>query len=72
LWNPASTSAYSTLPLRFVAAWSQERGDLERELGRALRVEVEPGRYLVAECGVLLTEVRGTKRATSKRGSPSR
>jgi len=50
---------------RFVAAWSQERGDLERELGRALRVEVEPGRYLVAECGVLLTEVRGTKRSGS-------
>ena len=50
---------------RFVAAWSQERAELERELGRALRVEVEPGRYLVAECGALLTEVRGTKRSGS-------
>lgn len=50
---------------RFVAAWSKERDTLERELGRALRLEVEPGRYLVAESGVLLTEVRGTKRSGS-------
>jgi len=46
---------------RFVAGWRATRAAVEQDLGRAIRLEVEPGRYLVAEAGVLLTEVRGTK-----------
>jgi diaminopimelate decarboxylase len=37
--------------------------DLERRIDRALTLEIEPGRYLVAEAGLLLTEVRAVKRA---------
>ncbi len=44
-------------------AWDGTRAALERELGHPLRLEVEPGRYLVAEAGVLLCEVRGRKRS---------
>ncbi len=44
-------------------AWTAAREALERELGRALQLEVEPGRSLVAEAGVLLAEVRGRKRS---------
>jgi diaminopimelate decarboxylase len=43
--------------------WRTVRDELEQELDRPLELEVEPGRYLVAECGVLVTEVRATKRS---------
>ncbi|MBK7644504.1 MAG: diaminopimelate decarboxylase [Planctomycetes bacterium] len=46
----------------FTHAWRTLRDELARELGRPLSLEVEPGRYLVAEAGLLLAEVRGTKR----------
>lgn len=48
---------------RFTSAWRATKAELERRLGRGLVLEVEPGRYLVAESGVLVTEVRGEKRA---------
>jgi diaminopimelate decarboxylase len=35
---------------------------LEARLGRPLELEVEPGRYLVAEAGYLITEIRAIKR----------
>lgn len=47
---------------RFTHAWREVQQALERELDHPVSLEVEPGRYLVAESGVLLTEVRGTKR----------
>lgn len=47
---------------RFTHAWREVKQALERELDHPVSLEVEPGRYLVAESGVLLTEVRGTKR----------
>lgn len=46
---------------RFTEAWLATRATIERDLRRRVRLEVEPGRYLVAEAGVLVTEVRGTK-----------
>jgi len=46
---------------RLTSAWVETKAAIEREIGRPIRLEVEPGRYLVAEAGVLLTEVRGTK-----------
>ncbi|UCD37759.1 MAG: diaminopimelate decarboxylase [Fidelibacterota bacterium] len=45
----------------FTNDWQETRTELQRTLGRSLVMEVEPGRYLVAEAGLLLTEVRGTK-----------
>lgn len=50
---------------RFVREWLETRRAIESDLGRAVELEVEPGRYLAAECGVLVTEVRGTKRSGS-------
>ncbi len=46
---------------RYTAAWCAARDRWSRELGRELELEVEPGRFLVAEAGLLLTEVRATK-----------
>ncbi|MFC1484029.1 diaminopimelate decarboxylase [Candidatus Neomarinimicrobiota bacterium] len=47
--------------VQFVRDWQETKTELESALGRGLTMEVEPGRYLVAESGVLLTEVRGSK-----------
>jgi len=46
----------------YVKEWNRMRRELEQELGRALVLETEPGRWLVAESGVLLTSVRAIKR----------
>lgn len=47
---------------RFAGVWSRAKGAWEGELDRPLTLEVEPGRYLVAEAGALLTTVRAVKR----------
>ncbi len=52
---------------RFTREWRATQRALEQRLGRALVLEVEPGRYLVAESGVLVTEVRGEKRTGAVR-----
>jgi diaminopimelate decarboxylase len=46
----------------FTSAWRETRDTIERAVGRDVSLEVEPGRYLVAEAGALVAEVRGAKR----------
>ncbi len=46
-----------------VERWCAIRARIERALGRRIALELEPGRYLVAECGLILSEVRGLKRS---------
>ncbi|MET3131722.1 diaminopimelate decarboxylase [Oxalobacteraceae bacterium GrIS 1.11] len=46
--------------------WDQARKQIESRLGHPVRMEIEPGRFLVAEAGVLVAEVRGTKYMGSK------
>jgi diaminopimelate decarboxylase len=41
--------------------WDAARREIAQRQGRPLRLEIEPGRYLVAEAGVLVAEVRATK-----------
>ncbi len=41
--------------------WDQARQRVAALLGHAVALELEPGRYLVAESGVLVCEVRATK-----------
>ena len=38
------------------------RKRLEQDFGHAIRLEIEPGRYLVAESGYLIAEIRAVKR----------
>jgi diaminopimelate decarboxylase len=47
---------------RHFAIWDQARKRLEDASGHAVRLEIEPGRYLVAESGFLVTEIRAIKR----------
>jgi diaminopimelate decarboxylase len=41
--------------------WDKVRKEAENRFGHAVRLEIEPGRFLVAEAGLLLAEVRATK-----------
>ncbi len=45
----------------YFSLWDAMRRRLAQELGHPLRLEIEPGRFLVAEAGVLLAEVRAVK-----------
>jgi len=45
----------------YFSLWNAARQQIADLLGHAVTLEIEPGRYLVAESGVLLTEVRATK-----------
>ncbi len=42
--------------------WDASRKRLEDAFGHKLRLEIEPGRYLAAESGFLVTEIRAIKR----------
>lgn len=41
--------------------WNAARKRIEAQLGRRVELELEPGRFLVAQAGVLLAEVRAEK-----------
>jgi diaminopimelate decarboxylase len=47
---------------RHFAIWDAARKRLEDRFGHRLRLEIEPGRYLVAEAGYLIAEIRAVKR----------
>lgn len=49
----------------YFSLWHAARQDIEACVGHPVQLEIEPGRYLVAESGLLITEVRATKRAGS-------
>jgi len=46
----------------YYARWDAARKRLEDRFGRQIRLEIEPGRYLVAESGYLVAEVRAVKK----------
>jgi diaminopimelate decarboxylase len=46
--------------------WLATRTQIEGMVGHSLRLEVEPGRYLVAEAGYLIAEVRAVKRTATR------
>ena len=47
----------------YFGLWNTARQQAEAIVGHTLGLEIEPGRFLVAESGVLLGEVRATKNA---------
>ncbi|MER5640783.1 diaminopimelate decarboxylase [Kitasatospora sp. NPDC002227] len=46
---------------RYYRIWDAARRELAAELGHPVRLEIEPGRFLVANAGVLVSEVRAQK-----------
>lgn len=47
---------------QYFELWDATRRRLQDAFGHAVRLEIEPGRYLVAESGYLVTEIRAVKR----------
>jgi len=45
----------------YFSLWDAARQRLAAQLGHAVRLEIEPGRFLVAEAGALVAEVRAVK-----------
>lgn len=51
----------------YFSLWDAARRQIEQARGGKIGLEIEPGRYLVAEAGVLLAEVRATKQMGKNR-----
>ncbi|MCU1724879.1 diaminopimelate decarboxylase [Pseudomonas sp. 5P_5.1_Bac1] len=51
---------------RYASTWQKAKEEIEAFLAHPVRMEIEPGRFLVAESGRLVTEVRAVKRAGSR------
>jgi diaminopimelate decarboxylase len=50
----------------YYAAWNKARLEAERITGSPIRLELEPGRYLVGNAGLLVAEVRAVKKVADK------
>lgn len=53
--EPVDLDAYFEL-------WDRQRNRIQEEFGHEVSLEIEPGRYLVAESGFLISEIRAVKR----------
>lgn len=51
---------------QYYATWNKTRLEAERITGGPIRLELEPGRYLVGNAGLLVAEVRAVKRVADK------
>ena len=45
----------------FARLWHETKAALEKELGHEITLEIEPGRYIVAESGFLVAQIRAIK-----------
>jgi diaminopimelate decarboxylase len=50
----------------YFGLWNAARDQIARHLGHAVKLEIEPGRFLVAEAGVLVAQVRSVKAMGSR------
>ena len=48
-------------PTHYFSLWDEARRQIEAHFGHPIRLEIEPGRFLTADSGVLLAEVRAVK-----------
>ena len=64
-WDSDSLSSRTNRPLIWKAtsiSGTAHRKRIEEEFGHEVTLEIEPGRYLVAESGYLISEIRAVKR----------
>ena len=50
----------------YFGLWNAAREQIARHLGHHVKLEIEPGRFLVAQSGVLVTQVRSVKQMGSR------
>jgi diaminopimelate decarboxylase len=58
--KPIDVAAFTTM-------WAETGRKIEERVGRPVELEVEPGRYLVAEAGYLVAEIRALKQQGNNR-----
>ena len=46
----------------YLRIWNKAKEDVQKALGHEVELELEPGRYIVAESGKLISEIRAIKR----------
>ncbi|WP_338803317.1 diaminopimelate decarboxylase [Xenorhabdus griffiniae] len=51
----------------YYSLWHEARQRIEQHLGHHVELEIEPGRFLVAESGILMAEVRAVKSMGNRR-----
>jgi diaminopimelate decarboxylase len=51
----------------YFTLWDATRKRLEDRFGHRIRLEIEPGRYLTAEAGYVVTEIRAVKRQGNRK-----
>ncbi|MGI4814278.1 MAG: diaminopimelate decarboxylase [Janthinobacterium lividum] len=49
----------------YFSMWDAARREIEAHLGHAVTLEIEPGRYLVGQAGVLVSEIHSVKKTPS-------
>lgn len=62
LSTPYSNDDVAVDTHRYARTWATARHEIETLLGHPVRMEIEPGRFLMAESGYLVCEVRAVKR----------
>lgn len=50
----------------YYGLWNRAREQIAAHLGHPVKLEIEPGRFLVAESGVLVSQVRSVKEMGSR------
>ncbi|CAE6766963.1 diaminopimelate decarboxylase [Paraburkholderia haematera] len=63
---PYSESEPRIDPEHYFRLWDTARQQIEAHLGHRVRLEIEPGRFLVAEAGVLVAEVHALNRRPNR------
>jgi diaminopimelate decarboxylase len=58
---PYKTSDPSVDTQNYFELWNRARREIESIVGHAVQLEIEPGRFLVAQAGVLISELRAHK-----------
>lgn len=51
----------------YFSIWDKARQNISEYLGHTVTLEIEPGRFLVAESGILITQIRAIKNTKYKR-----
>lgn len=53
--------------IHYFQLWNEARREIEQHLGHAVRLEIEPGRFLLAEAGLLVASVLAVKKTPEHR-----
>ncbi|QCI23573.1 diaminopimelate decarboxylase [Buchnera aphidicola] len=51
---------------KYFTLWNEARKKISSHLNHVVQLEIEPGRFLVAESGILVSEVRSVKKTSSR------